>query len=123
MKHANYIKLDEGGRNGGQPAVVKENFSSENGNLLPSNNKSKLKRFEVCIINDNLQDLDTGGTIQIDILAFTGKMLASRTFSNLPMIPALNNTIFEIMFADNLNIDRLKHYVRARFTPPTNHPD
>ena len=38
LKHANYIKLEVGGRNGGQPAVVEENFSYENGKLLPSNN-------------------------------------------------------------------------------------
>lgn len=56
-------------------------------------------------------------------MTFAGKVLASRTFYNLPIIPAVNNTIFEIMFADNLNIDRLKNYVRARFTPPINHPD
>ncbi len=68
-------------------------------------------------------DLDTGGTIQIDIMSFAGKTLASRTFFDLPVIPAGNNTIFEIMFADNLNIDRLKHYVRARFTPPINNAD
>jgi len=64
-----------------------------------------------------LDDLEEGGSIQIDILSFAGKILASRNFNRLPSIPGGNNTIFEVMFSDSLTVDRLKHYVRARFTP------
>ncbi len=67
-------------------------------------------------MNDNLYDLDTGGKFEIEILNFNGKLLASRTFTNLPVIPALNNTIFEVQFSDQVNIDQLRNYVRGRFT-------
>ena len=60
----------------------------------------KLKKFEVSIVNDNLSDLGFGGELEIEILNFNGKLIASRTFSSMPAIPALNNTIFEVKFSD-----------------------
>lgn len=55
--------------------------------------------------------------LEIDILAFNGKVIASRRFQHLPRIVGLNNTVFAVEFGDQVTVDQSKSYVRARFIP------
>ena len=50
-------------------------------------------------------------------MAFSGKTLASITFEEMPSLPRLNNSIFEVNFSVKIIIDKRKHYVRATYTP------
>ena len=94
------------------------NFANkpDGANVIPYNITGKeedTKLFAISVVNDYLENIK--GTLAIDIMSFSGKILASQ--EKVLDLPFNNNTLFYMVFGSQFTIDKASTYVRAKFTP------